>query len=187
MLILVVESIIIHQHSAYALNSLWVNESSNAQKFGLELWQLLIDRLTCDRFVFSNFQALEPRVPCERKGGPETRPGRPRLMRKSQASRYRKLCWQKILRNEWRCLWNLGHFWPGSGSSRFGFTVQVVRIEALRIAHWIQHDCTPGMELLYPKPAKYTPGSTNIAIAGKWGPRIEDVFPIKNDDFPLLC
>ena len=27
-------------------------------------------------------------------------------------------------------------------------------------------------------------GSTNIAVAGKWGPGIEDVFPIENGDIP---
>ena len=32
----------------------------------------------------------------------------------------------------------------------------------------------------------YTPGSFNIAVAGKWT-RIEDVFPMKNGDIPLLC
>ena len=26
--------------------------------------------------------------------------------------------------------------------------------------------------------------STNIAVAGKWGPRIEDVFSIENGDIP---
>ena len=30
-----------------------------------------------------------------------------------------------------------------------------------------------------------TPGSTNIA--GKWGPRIEDAFPIETGDIRLLC
>ena len=34
--------------------------------------------------------------------------------------------------------------------------------------------------------SKYTPGSSNIAVAGKWTP-IEDVFPIKHGDIPLLC
>ncbi len=32
----------------------------------------------------------------------------------------------------------------------------------------------------------YTPGASNIAVAGKWGPRIESMylFPIKNGDIP---
>ena len=30
----------------------------------------------------------------------------------------------------------------------------------------------------------HTLGSTNIAVAGKWGPRIEDVFPIEHGDIP---
>ena len=29
----------------------------------------------------------------------------------------------------------------------------------------------------------YTPGSSNVAVPAKWGPRIEDVFPIKNGIF----
>ena len=54
-----------------ALSSFSVNESSNAQHFDSELWQLLIDRRqSVTASVFSNFQAFEPRVRCE---------GRPRL------------------------------------------------------------------------------------------------------------
>ena len=30
----------------------------------------------------------------------------------------------------------------------------------------------------------YTPGASNIAGNGKWGTRIEDLFPIKNGDIP---
>ena len=32
----------------------------------------------------------------------------------------------------------------------------------------------------------YTPGSTNIAVAGNWGPRIESmyIFPIEHGDHP---